>query len=304
MKLESKRHIIKFYVLVAFVFLIFNAIGALLINVFFNEEERAKGDKTYFLSAMGILFVMFAFYTVYQYLKNTPKIIVEKNRIFFNKEMFNINDIRFINLACKIPFKFIGRYPMEGFYIEFKNGKEKFVYDDMYSNIWKIKDYLKQVVEDKKEYKPIKTQEINPSQVENEHFAYYSNFQLLGFSGITHFGFILFLIYMSFINDNINGNYFIIILILVFFLFHSWLSHHYGISKNHLIIKNFNLPFIFITKVYKLDDIEEIVFETHQKRPNGLRVITKNFQSKLFYGASLYDNTWRELKKDLRKKGI
>lgn len=304
--IESKRHITNFYVSIAFVFLFCNAIGGFLINFSFNEQEKIKqGNKTYILSAMGVLFVVFAFYTIYQYFKNTPEIIIEKNKIFFNKETFKVDDIHFINLTCKVPFRYIINYPVEGFYIEFKNGKEKFIYNEMYSNIWEIKDYLKQVVVDKTEYKPIKRQEIEPNQVRNEQFAYYNNNQLLSFRGIMLFGLFVPITYgLLFVPKNISITMIIFWLLfsVFWYIFNGWLMNYYGLSRNHFTIKNFFLP--SKRKVYKLDDIVEIVFESQGQRPNGLRVITKSYESKLYIGATLYDDTWRELKKDLRKKNI
>lgn len=304
MKLETKRHNVNFYFAVALLFL-FCALGTFLISMFFDEEQKTKeGDIVYLFFAFGVLFVAFAFYTAYQYLKNVPNIIIEKNRIFFNKETFSINDIQHINLTGKMPFRYIGRYPMEGCYIEFKNGKEKFIYDDMYSNIWEIKDYLKQVVVDKKEYQPSRKQEIKPSQVRNEHFEYYKNRLLLSFMGISFWFFCLMFLFIIVQgkSSSVGVDIFLMFYIVLIYFFGSRLFHYYGLSKNYLIIKNFNMP--WKKRVYRLEDIIEIVFETEQKRPNGLRVITKNYESKLYFGATLYDNTWRELKKNLRKKDI
>lgn len=304
--IESKRHITNFYVSVAFGFLFFTVLGVFLISLFFNEEERIKEDSNiYMLFSVGVFFIFVAFYTIYQYLKNVPKIIIERNNIFFNKEMFRLDDIQFVNLNYKVPFRYVFKMPMEGFYIEFKNGKEKFVYDEMYSNIWEIKDYLKQVVIDKKEYhKLIQKQEVKSNQIRNEHFAYYKGVQLLSFTGL--FFWLYFLMFWSIMfkakSSLIGLKIFLVFFTIFIFYFGSRLMYHYGISRNYLIIKNFNLP--FIKKVYRLEEIEEIVFESQFRRPNGLRVITKNYESKLYFGATLYDNTWRELKKELRKKGI
>lgn len=309
MRLETKRHIFKFYFSVIFGFLFFFLMGIFSISQFFDDEERLKaGNKIYLILLLGIVFVALAFYTISQYIKSSPKIIIERNRIFFNKESFNLNDIQFLNLTCKVPFRYILKFPMEGFYIEFKNGTEKFIYDDMYSNVWKIKDYLKQVVEDEKEYKSSNFQVVKLKEIKNIHIAYYKGiFNLLTLRGISLWVMVLLLVgILSKLLQkqplSLIGIAFITFPMLFWYYMSAWFMHYYGISRNYFIVKNFYLP--WRVRVFRLEEIEQIVFEQQQRSPNGLRVISKNYQTKLFYGGTLSDNHWRELKKDLRKKGI
>lgn len=49
---------------------------------------------------------------------------------------------------------------------------------------------------------------------------------------------------------------------------------------------------------------QEIVFETQGKMPNNLRVITKDFRTKLFRAGTLTDKTWLALKDRLESKNI
>ena len=78
--------------------------------------------------------------------------------------------------------------------------------------------------------------------------------------------------------------------------------HYFGLSDKYLVIRNHINPFIF--RVYRLDDIREVVYETRDKWPNSLRVITKKFNSRLFGAGTLLDKTWLEMKVYLESKQI
>ena len=95
---------------------------------------------------------------------------------------------------------------------------------------------------------------------------------------------------------------FFITFAIFWYYFNSWLMHHYGVSDKYLIIKNTNLP--WKRNIYSLNDIKEIVIESEGKMPICLRVITNNFQFKLFPGATLSESTWKQLKTELRNKKI
>jgi hypothetical protein len=57
-------------------------------------------------------------------------------------------------------------------------------------------------------------------------------------------------------------------------------------------------------KIYRNKDIKEIVFETRDKMPNCLRIITDDFRNKIYPAATLRDKTWLNLKTKLEAKGI
>jgi hypothetical protein len=56
--------------------------------------------------------------------------------------------------------------------------------------------------------------------------------------------------------------------------------------------------------VYRLSDIREVVFELPYKMPVSLRIITNDFESKLYPAATLWSKKWIELKDELEKKNI
>ena len=50
--------------------------------------------------------------------------------------------------------------------------------------------------------------------------------------------------------------------------------------------------------------IKELVIETPHKQSTSLRIITNDFQSKMYQAGSLRDKTWTKLKEYLLKKEI
>ena len=86
------------------------------------------------------------------------------------------------------------------------------------------------------------------------------------------------------------------------FSFNSWLMHYFKVSDKYFVVKNHN--FFWKTKAYLLSDIDEVVFETQGKMPNCLRVITKNFKSKMYPAGTLRNKTWLQLKDKLEQYHI
>jgi hypothetical protein len=70
--------------------------------------------------------------------------------------------------------------------------------------------------------------------------------------------------------------------------------YYFEVSDNYLVIRNHN--FFWIKKVYKIDQLKEIVFETREKLPYCLRVITKDFKSNFYPAGTLRHDDWLSLK--------
>jgi len=83
---------------------------------------------------------------------------------------------------------------------------------------------------------------------------------------------------------------------------YSYQMHYFGVSRDYFVVKKHN--FFWMKKLYRMDNIKEVVFETQGKLPNCLRIITKDYRNKLFPACTLSDKTWLELKKALEERGI
>ena len=245
----------------------------------------------------GIGCFVFAGYSLYRYIKNAPKISLDKDFISFNSQSFPLSDITKIDLTGKRPFKYVINFPMEAARLTFNNGETKYIFDDMYSNSGEIKLFLKQVVIDKKNYFEPTGNVIDISSLDSEYFETYQGAVITSLRGISLWGFVGFFTYKLLSNSKSIATEFVLFIsfILIFwFLMHTYLMNYFQVSNSFLVVRNHN--FFWTKKVYRITDIKEIVFETQGKMPNCLRVITKSFKNKLYPAGTLRDRTWLELK--------
>ena len=304
--MKSKKSL-EFYISIILGSILYFGVSLFLFSIFFEKYRSINFEsKHYVLLIFGILLFFVGVYTIYRYTKNTPNIVLEKKNIFINGQKIDFEDIQHISLTGKKHFPYlIFCYPMEGCSILLKNGKVEFFYDNMYSNYWQIKSYLQKVFIDKEEYK-VEEIIVDNISVYNENFTTFSRSQLLNYNGILLWSLLLPILYNLFFNEqkhlNLVGYFILSFFIIFWYVFFSWLMHHFKISNKYLVVKNTNFP--WINKIYKFDDIREVVFETRDKMPNCLRVITKDFRTKLFPAATLRDKQWLEMKKLLEKNNV
>ncbi len=244
--------------------------------------------------------VIVGFYTVIQYLKNSPTIYVDDQNIKFNDESRYWSEIEQISLTGKQPFKYIFNHDMEGISFKFKDGSIKYAYDSMYSNLWEVKSYIRQVTLDKKIYMPVIIEKSN--SVSHETFDFFKGSPIFSFRGVILWGFIAFFFVMAFKDGEIKGLPIVVFINSLWFLLNSYFMYYFGISENYFIVKNHN--FLWVNKIILLTDIEEIVFETRGKMPNCLRLITKDYKTKLYPAGTLTEGKWRELREKLNEKNI
>ena len=55
---------------------------------------------------------------------------------------------------------------------------------------------------------------------------------------------------------------------------------------------------------YLIKDIREIVFEEPHKMSTSLRVITNNYESKLYPAGSIRQKSWRKIKEEITAYGV
>lgn len=295
--ITTQRHLLKFYLSITLGTLFFLILGLVLIFVFFKSlNEGEIKFKMYFLPFLGLGTIFFAFYTVYKYFKNAPEIRIDNLKIEFNEQPYYWTDLKSIELTGKRNFPYLLYYEMEATQLIFENGQEKLIFDDMYSNTWQIKTYLQEVIINKQSEADFRLQKIESQDIAYEHFEIFKGNQFTSFRGITLWIPIVFFVYMLFSSDRTVQ----ISSLLIFgffgtfwFSLHSYLMHYFEISDKFFVVKNHN--FIWTTKIYALKNIKEIVFETQGKAPNCLRVITKDFKTKLYPAGTLRDKTWHDL---------
>ena len=305
-KIETQRHPLKFYATIVFGFLFLFALGSFTIFIGLeNEASDQSKHKHIVLPIMGSIVCLLAIWMVYSYWKNSPKIIIDKTNVKIGNETFRLNSIKDVILTGKMPFRFIINFPMEGTAILFDNGREKILFDDMYSNSYEVKSFLEQVIINKQEFKTRTIKKINKNELRFENTEKFIGNQFTSLRGISLWGLIGFftiLIIGTETSMKLGGVIFFSLLGAFWFLLHYWLMHYFELTRKFLIVRNH--IFIWKMKIYDLSDIKEIVFETQGNQPNCMRIITNNFKNKLYPAGTLRDKTWLELKKRLETRGV
>ncbi len=195
--LISRRHPFKFYFSIILGTLFFIGMGSAILFGYNKAVDRGRlKPKEQLMPIFSIACYAFAGYSLYRYIKNAPTITLDKDFISFNSQTFSIADIDAVELTGKRPFKYAINFPMEAATLTFHSGEKKYLFDDMYSNSWEIKSFLKQVVIDKKEFtEPIKSS-IDTSSFDNSFFETYKGDVITSLRGISLWGLIGFFAYM------------------------------------------------------------------------------------------------------------
>lgn len=301
-----RRHRFKFYFSVIFVAALFLGLGIALIAYFIGKEkEHPLVAKEYPLLWFGVALLFLSAYSIYQYYRNAPKIVLEGDSISFNSKAFSLSDIQEVALTGKCRFPYLGHYAMEAATLFFKDGSTKLIFDDMYENSWELKSYLQQVVIGSKNFAAGEIGQVSRPELDNEQYETFRSNQLTSFRGISLWSLIGFFSYVTITSTRRPTTglmIFLTLLAMSWFIVHARLMHYFEVSDHYLVVRNHLLP--WKRKGFRLNDIYEIVFEDRNKLPNSLRVITKDFKTRLYPAGTLRDKTWLRLKDRLESSGI
>jgi hypothetical protein len=242
---------------------------------------------------------------IIKYFKNTPRIKADESTIRFGaNEVYQVSDITDIQLTGKVPFPMLLNFPMEGTALHFKDGTKKYFYDDLYSNVWELKSFLQQTVVNKKTYE-VGVQEVNADIPDLTFMEVFKGHPVFSFRGIIFWVVMGFFISIMFFGRKPVDPRILVFFIgfsVFMFLLMSQSMNYFGLTSGYFVVKNHHL--IWKTHLYKISDIKEIVFETHSKAPNSLRLITRDFKTKLYGAGTLHDKHWLELMDRLQEKGV
>lgn len=300
---ETERNLFKFYGIVAFITILYCGLGTGMVYGFLTRENAAW-PKDYFFFALGCVCFCVAIYTIIRFFKNAPVITVDKEEITFNGVAYLWSEMTHIDLTGKQPFKCFFRYPKDGAKLTLQDGTVKYFFDDMYSNTWKIKSFIQQVVIDKAAVAEINPPEANENELPIERFETFKGNQFLSFEGIFFWamiaGFVL--AALKCLGRQALNGLILALFSLLWFVIGSYRMHYFELSDKHLVVKNHN--FFWKKKIIRLSDIKEISFEAPGRLPNSMRIITKDFRNKLYPAGTLRGPTWLDLKNKLELKGI
>lgn len=273
-------------ILILLISVFFSFLSHLLISdvnytISFSNTKEVLGSIVMFVFALGIAYNQF----------KIPSIEINRKKIIFKsifrKKKYLLSDIKNIELADKMPYKWMFiRIPAEGMFLEFKNNEIEYIYDDFYTNLWEIKTFLNQQINKSKNDRFKKTKSyFRNSIIKGSFLTTYS---------IIVISLIVFVIFLLIKIDYSNLEFGALIVISIFILLIASfgnLLYYFDFNSNKLIVRNH--LFFWFKKHYNASNIKEIVIENPSYRtPDGLRVISNNFQTKLYMSGSYKEKDW------------
>ncbi|MEO8712723.1 MAG: hypothetical protein ABI405_11395 [Parafilimonas sp.] len=243
-------------------------------------------------------------YRILLYYKKCPVFIFNDDSIisksFFKTKIYYWNELNDVNLSCKDTGVLLGASKYEATTLKFENGDKIILWNDTYSNLSEIRQYIFEKAKEK--IKDI------PPEIKN------ISLQILGRkiykgSGIINLNTILIVgsffycfIYVGYQLIEKPSLFGVFILPAFFFIGFGFQMNYFIIENDQFIIKNHYFPWRTIS--FSLNDILEMDIEQPNKRSTSVRILTKDFQSKLYGAGSLRQKNWDELRQDLKYIGI
>jgi len=318
-KISSKLSILPTIIIILISVVLFGGIGIMLLLRFFEKLET-ENKITWANLIFPFFILVFIFYSIRYIIINFPKIIVDKSGIsfstYFKKEFYNWNEIENIQITGKQNLTFLfSTMPIEATTLNLKSGKQKYIWADNYSNISEIRILLekaeKLLSENKTkmnslDFKINRNQKVL-NQINFKDKIEFNGNHFLSANGLMFYGFIIFVLFMFFQNptkmiNNYKALLFIITVGTVMCGIFSFKMHYFIITEKYIIVKN--SIWFWHSKIYEIENVKELVIESPHKQSTSLRIITKDYQSKMYQAGSLRDSTWTEMKEYLLKKGI
>jgi len=303
-EIKIKRNKLYFLVTISFTTILYWGMCYILLLEFFNQPIdhllSSKGLET--IAGCSLLFSL-SIYTIVQYLKNSPTIIVDDKQISFNSTSYLWEEIETITLTGKQPYKYIINFPREGASFELKNGKLLYLYDHLYAGTGELKSFIKDIIIDKKEVVHSPSTVTGLEATEGKNTRIFKGNQFYTFRGISMWAVNIFCIYIMIKFSNAALT--VLPFVALWSFICSRLMYYFSLSGKLLIIRNHNL--FWIKHVYSLDNIEEIVFEIQVRGhidSSCLRIITKDYEDKLYTAETLSEIDWNSLAKALKSKKI
>ena len=304
--IKSKRHPLIYLVVSIITLLTCVAVFSAYLSFDDMIENGHKELKDYLSPFILISILTFFGYTIKQLFKNSPSITIDNENIKFGGLSYKLSDIVNISFTGKRQYPFLLNSTKESAKIEFKDETSVVLFDDSYINTWKIKSFLEKVVVEGKEYNYKKIEKIRLNSLNFEKTNVFKGNQFTSGRGMLIWIPILFFLFLVVPSKKVDSLFqllFVFILDSFWFFFGSWMIYYVCLTKDYLIIQNPNLP--WIEKVYRLDNIKEVIIEQPPSNlPHCIRIITNDYRNKYFPAGTLRKKHWIDLIENLENKGI
>ncbi len=247
------------------------------------------------------LFPVLGIFLFYASFRKAPRVILDENFITIRKlgstKTLDWSDVQEVFLSKK---EYYMGQSMEATVIIFNNGDKLILWDHMYSNGAEMRNFINSKAGPK---------EMDPPPTITEKSIYSVNRRIYAGNAFTSLNTLLITgmaIYFFFVikgSPNNGSRIFIPVgLIALFYFLLGTQMNYFLIDDGYVIIKNHYFPWQSIK--FSLNDIESVDIETPYRRSTGLRILFKNFKSKIYGAGTLRDHNWKDLLNDLKLIGI
>jgi hypothetical protein len=317
MTLTSRFHPINAILVPAFLVLLFVGLGCFGGFLSFLEVETGLTDSIFKTPIYGsLLLVAGAFGIIFHYLKILKKVRISDQGMqfqsLFKVEFIPWENVRKIELMGKTNGNgFVA--PLEATILELKDGQKFELLASFYKNIGALRKSLEQVAESLENESSIEISPVSESpftkrkvNVDLDRMTKHSGHHLLSFNGAIIYGWVSFSVYSIFLQSpNFPSLLGLVILTLLSGIVYGFLGHqlhYFYLGKDYLVVKNHVWP--WVNQVYRIDNIKQVVFEVPYRRSFSLRIITDDYQSRLFPAGSLKKKNWKALLRQLQDLGL
>ena len=297
--ITSKRSFY-FYSAIFWMMLFWFVMGSMVLGIYIHDyNSHHFQTREYGLLFLFAALVAGAIYTIYRHIKNAPSLKITHELIKVNYNVYNWIDIENSEIIGKQRYIFGDR--KEGVMLKFKNKKEVYFLDSMYSNISQIKNLIQSQLE-KYDNLTVNTNLIKSPLIIAGIVTFKGN-PLLGFRGMILLLYLAGLVCMLVQNHSKSIEIFLYIFLSSLTIWAlCYFSYYFILSDDDFIVRNHYL--LGFKKIYKFNNIKEVVFEQGSKMPGSVRVITKDYKGKLYRAETLSDRKWVNLKDELEKRQL
>ncbi|WP_073094321.1 hypothetical protein [Cyclobacterium lianum] len=299
----TKRHFFPFYILLVLMLMLMGGFGIYVILDFYGKwgtPDFVVGD--YLLLFLGGFMLMFAIFFLIMYFRNAPIIRLHQDRIAFGKESYDLKEVAALEMTGKFPFGWGISLPEEGACLTFKDGTKKYIFDIMYANGPELKVLLEKKIHNTSEPKAARIRDFNTLRMEDRKL-FKGNLFLNFRASILWLIIGIFLWHLVIVPPNHNDVFiFLAVLGIIWFPILAFSTHYFGLTNEYFFVHNHYL--YWKKHVYTISSIAEVVFESPGKGPYRLRLITRDYQTKIYAASTLKTKTWLKLKKALEQMGV
>lgn len=307
--MKSKFSLAQAFLIPAFSFLLPLGVGSLLIF-----GGVGKTDKSGFLlTCFGLVFLIMSLFIARHYLKMLRVIEINLDGITIKglseTRTVRWSDVKKIKLTGKEPegFWFMSM-PMEAVSIRTKDELKEVFLVKFYSNMAAIRTalhFIKVRIDKGEEITSdcfLNVQRIEPAVADLSSLKKFGKNHLLTLNGVTVYGSMIFPVGLFYYSNNPLPVLTWIFLCGAMLFFgpavHGYQLHYFKLNEEYLVVKNH--VWFWVNDAYYIKDIRLIVFEEPHKMSTAMRVVTNNYESRMYPAGSINKKEWFSLREQLK----